>query len=156
MAGPGNPTLEMLSASECFEYLRGARIGRVALSVDALPIVLPVSFALRGNDIVFRAAIDAKLSAATSGTVVAFEADGCDADGATSWSVVAQGVASAVVDRVELDGIEAILDNGSSSDAPCTRVVRVRAGHISGIRMARQQANRDSGHWIASLHEGHR
>ncbi len=151
MAAPTTPALEILRPNECFAYLRAERVGRVALSVDALPTVLRVDYVLDGKDIVFRASADPRLSAATSTTVVAFQADGCDVAHHAAWSIVAQGVASAVVDPVELAKVERVL---VPDDSRCTRVVRIRTGNISGIRMATPAADLDGGRWIASLPDG--
>jgi nitroimidazol reductase NimA-like FMN-containing flavoprotein (pyridoxamine 5'-phosphate oxidase superfamily) len=83
--------LEVLSVDECLRLLAASEWGRVAITVGALPAILPVRFVLAQDEILFRAGQDTALSAATRGAVVAFQADG-DRDGA-HWSVLATGLA---------------------------------------------------------------
>ena len=53
-------------------------LGRVAVTMDALPAIFPVDFPLVGDEIVFLTGEGTKLSAARLGKVVAFEADWAD------------------------------------------------------------------------------
>ncbi len=46
----------MLSPGECRALLRAGCIGRVAVSVDALPAIFPVRYRLVDDDILFDAA----------------------------------------------------------------------------------------------------
>ncbi len=85
---------EVLPRDECLRLLSKAPLGRVAVSVGALPMVLPVQFALVGDDVVFPADRGGELDVAARNAVVAFEADSIDPG--TGWSVVATGVATEV------------------------------------------------------------
>jgi len=85
--------LEVLSRSECLRLLATTPVGRVALSIGALPVVLPVNFALDGESVVFRTGPGSKLEAATRQAVVAFQADHVDLADETGWSVLLTGVA---------------------------------------------------------------
>ena len=87
--------VETMTRDECLCYLAATRLGRVAISVGALPAILPVRFVLDGDQIVFRAAPGKVLEAATREAVVAFEADGVERLGEPSvvWSVLVTGVA---------------------------------------------------------------
>ena len=49
-----NNGLEVLSRSESLALLAMTTIARVGVTVDALPVVLPVNFAFDGNQIVLR------------------------------------------------------------------------------------------------------
>ena len=82
----------MLAPAECFRLLAGERLGRVAITVNALPVILPVRVALDRDEILFRAALGGVLAGATRQAVVAFEADGSE-PGVGSWSVLATGMA---------------------------------------------------------------
>jgi nitroimidazol reductase NimA-like FMN-containing flavoprotein (pyridoxamine 5'-phosphate oxidase superfamily) len=62
----------------------------VAITVGALPAILPVRFVLAQDEILFRAGQDTALSAATRNAVVAFQADGQHSG---HWSVLATGLA---------------------------------------------------------------
>ncbi len=90
--------LGALTEEECLRYLAAPGLGRLAVSVRALPAILPVRFVLDRGEILFRVRLGSVLAAGTERTVVAFEADGNDrADGAAhAWSVVATGLASHV------------------------------------------------------------
>lgn len=82
--------------------LKGERVGRVALTARALPIVTPVNFSLLGDDIVWRCAQGTKLNDASAGFVVAFEVDHYELDNQQGWSVMVQGLAHVVTDDDEL------------------------------------------------------
>jgi|SRR5271166_5260 len=89
---------EELSRAQCLSLLREESVGRVGLSVGALPAIFPVNFAMDGEDIVFRTGPGTKFDAALRNNVVAFEIDGIDRDTATGWSVLAQGTACQIHD----------------------------------------------------------
>jgi nitroimidazol reductase NimA-like FMN-containing flavoprotein (pyridoxamine 5'-phosphate oxidase superfamily) len=89
---------QVLAQAECFRLLAGERLGRVAITVKALPVILPVRFALDRDEIVFRAPPGGVLAEATHHAVIAFEADGSE-PGVGSWSVLATGVARHLADH---------------------------------------------------------
>ena len=97
------PLLEELSEGECLRLLEEGGLGRVAVSVQALPHIFPVNYALDGTDVVFVSGRGTKLAAATDRTVVAFEIDGIDSLGRTGWSVEVTGPSSIVTDPDELE-----------------------------------------------------
>jgi nitroimidazol reductase NimA-like FMN-containing flavoprotein (pyridoxamine 5'-phosphate oxidase superfamily) len=101
MALPVSPLRE-LSRARCLELLASGTVGRVGVSIRALPAILPVTYSLVGERVVFRTAPGGKLDAAMRRLVVAFEADRYDPLGAWGWSVLVQGVASEIVDGAEL------------------------------------------------------
>jgi nitroimidazol reductase NimA-like FMN-containing flavoprotein (pyridoxamine 5'-phosphate oxidase superfamily) len=76
--------------------LASVSVGRVGLSIKALPAVLPVNFALLDGEVVFRTVEGTKFHAAAAGRVLAFEADGYETDGLSGWSVLVQGVSRVV------------------------------------------------------------
>ncbi len=102
-----------LSPDECRALLRAGGIGRVGVSVGALPAIFPVRYQLVNDDIVFTPTPVSLTGASLAGAVVAFEADAFDADHTSGWSVL-------VVGRVEAS---------ADSDAP-----RVPSDRISGLR----------------------
>src|SRR4051812_18787454 len=91
-----------LDRAECLRLLGRASIGRIGIHWNALPTVLPVTFALDGDSVVFRTGDGSKLAAAVAGAVVAFEADDIDPIYHEGWSVVVTGVAQRVTDPVDL------------------------------------------------------
>jgi nitroimidazol reductase NimA-like FMN-containing flavoprotein (pyridoxamine 5'-phosphate oxidase superfamily) len=96
--------LHQLSRSESLALLGEARLGRVGVSVDALPVILPVFIVVVRDRIVFRTAPGTKLTAAVNGAIVALEADQLDEATGEGWSVLVRGVAREVVDS-ELAGL---------------------------------------------------
>ncbi len=66
---------EVLSRDECLRLMSEVPIGRVAVIVGEVPVVVPVNFSLPGEDIVFRTAPGTKLVAAVSRSAVSFEVD---------------------------------------------------------------------------------
>ncbi|MGD0943578.1 MAG: pyridoxamine 5'-phosphate oxidase family protein [Acidimicrobiales bacterium] len=89
---------EELDREDCLELLRSEPVGRVALTARALPVVLPVNFALLDGEIVWRSAQGTRLNDASAGFVVAFEVDHYDADHKRGWSVMIQGLAHVITD----------------------------------------------------------
>lgn len=94
--------LGVLTRAECLELLRASHLGRVGVSVDALPVILPVQYAMLGDDVVFRTGVGTKLDAALHNNVVAFEIDSVDPLYHRGWSVVVTGRAREVTDPHEL------------------------------------------------------
>ena len=88
----------MLDRDECLRLLATATIGRVAITVGALPVVLPVNFRLVDERVVFRTSVGTKLDAATQNAIVAFEVDDIDPLLHSGWSVVTVGQAREVTD----------------------------------------------------------
>lgn len=93
--------LVVLSRRECLALLRGERVGRVVFSERAMPAVLPVSYAVLGEDVVLATSSGSRLAQAAFGGVLAFEVDHLDPDTRTGWSVVVTGLAVHVVEPVE-------------------------------------------------------
>ena len=73
-------TLGDLSRDRCLELLRSVHVGRVVYTVDALPAVTPVRFAVRGPDVLVRAGGHSRLARGAPGAVIAFQADSIDPD----------------------------------------------------------------------------
>lgn len=91
----GDDGLEILTERECAQLLAQNHVGRVAVTLAALPAVFPVNYAI-GDDgaIVFMTGEGTKLRAALQHTVVAFEIDGFEPVAHGGWSVMVVGVAS--------------------------------------------------------------
>lgn len=88
--------LQVLDRAACLALLAQRSLGRIALSVGALPTILPVSYRLVGEQVLLRAGAGTKLDAALHRNVVAFEVDDLDPLGHTGWSVVVTGIARMV------------------------------------------------------------
>ena len=85
-------SLEVLAPAECVRLLAAERIGRIGITVNALPVIVPVRYVLDGDEILFRATRGGALDTGTRRTVIAFEADGIE-PGVGAWSVMATGMA---------------------------------------------------------------
>lgn len=92
MTSPENPQ-ETLDVHECVDLLRRNSRGRVALSVDALPTIVPVSYGFVDSGIVMCAGGVTHPLAAVRDTVVAFEVDEVDPHDGAGWSVLVRGLA---------------------------------------------------------------
>ena len=85
--------LRELTRDQCLRLLDSVEVGRVGVSIDALPVILPVNFAVADDLVIFRTVPGTKLDAALMRAVVAFEADDHAADGSWGWSVLVRGYA---------------------------------------------------------------
>lgn len=85
--------MRALTREQCFSLLTTVAIGRVGVSIDALPVILPVNFTVLDDWILFRTVPGTKLDAAMRRSVAAFEADDHAADGSWGWSVLVRGYA---------------------------------------------------------------
>src|SRR3954449_13239817 len=90
--------LEVISDEGCRDLLASGRVGRVAVTADALPVIAPVNYVVDGSSIVFRTKRDGLLARACDDAVIAFEIDEVAADGSGGWSVNVVGIASLVSD----------------------------------------------------------
>lgn len=92
MNDDATPHVEELSTSACWQLLRDASIGRIALhGVDAEIEIFPVNFIVDHGSIVFKTEMGTKLSLADQQGRAAFEADDFDFSEGTAWSVVLRG-----------------------------------------------------------------
>lgn len=127
-----NTSPTVLTPTECFEFLAGARVGRIGVSIDALPAILPVHFTVLDRSVLFPTVPGSKLDSATQGTVVAFQADDLLTSGSRRWSVLLQGMATGVDDPWELAEV-ATVPNATWTTSPDTaHWVRIRPGTMSG------------------------
>jgi len=127
--------LEILDREECFALLKREHLGRVGVTMDALPAILPVDFAVVDDKIAFRTVPGTKLSAAAHNAVVAFEVDHEDVDAAERWSVLVVGTCHPMtVD--EIDGAAWRVGHlGPWIDRPDTRPVAINADVVTGRRL---------------------
>lgn len=125
-----------LTPDECLRFLKSVPVGRIGVTVDALPVVLPVNFALHDATIVFRTVPGTKLDAATTGMVVAFEADhyGTETD-RWAWSVLVRGVAEEITDPIELHTVQSLPLESWALDGSADRYIKIAPTMISGRRI---------------------
>lgn len=131
-----NEGLELLSEEEARRLLARGGLGRIGITIGAMPAIFPVTYEIVDDAIVFLTAPGSKLSAATEGAVVAFEVDDYDDTTREGWSVLVVGRAELVRD---LDVTFKVLQTKLAPYANGFRpnVVRIAAEFISGRRIVR-------------------
>jgi len=127
-------TLQDLSRPECVDLLATSAVGRIGVTLEGRPVILPVNFAVVDGSILFRTGHGTKLAAATAHVVVAFEADAFDADGAAGWSVLVRGTCTEVTDPVDLERMRAVPLEKWVTDGGADRYVLISLTEISGRR----------------------
>jgi nitroimidazol reductase NimA-like FMN-containing flavoprotein (pyridoxamine 5'-phosphate oxidase superfamily) len=129
--------LEILSREQCLLLLGQTHVGRVALSVGALPVVLPVNYTLFDGDIVVTTVAGSKLDAALANAVVAFEIDWSDPFSHRGWSVLVRGMATVITDQVQLDEARHLHLRPWATPAAC-HYVRIETDVVTGRRIVPQ------------------
>lgn len=124
--------IEFLTELECHQLLNRAWIGRVGVSDAGVAVILPVRFAMVGDDVVFFTGEGLKLNAALAGKTMTFEIDSYDARRRSGWSVLIVGIGEAIT-RPDLYGRRAETLHPA---APGVRnhIVRIRTDVITGRR----------------------
>ena len=107
-------------------------MGRVAVSVSALPAIFPVNYAMLGDDVVFRTTPGTKLDAAVRNAVVAFEVDHFDRFSHSGWSVMIVGPCRAVTEAQELAATERLPLTRWARDGGPESTVCIRSDRVSG------------------------
>ncbi len=126
--------LEVLSDDECRALLKEASVGRVAISINALPAVLPVNYRLLGDSILFFTSPGMKLRSALANSVIGFEVDRIDEATETGWSVLVVGLASLVTDPDAVASAKRLgVRPWANGDRP--HLIRLRTDFVSGRRI---------------------
>jgi nitroimidazol reductase NimA-like FMN-containing flavoprotein (pyridoxamine 5'-phosphate oxidase superfamily) len=86
-------TRQPLARAACLALLAPGGHGRIASTMRAVPVIIPVTFSLFGDDIVFSPGLGDGLSRAIANSVVAFGTDHVGSDGRAIWNVHVTGVA---------------------------------------------------------------
>jgi uncharacterized protein len=125
--------LEVLSREDCLRLIQDVPVGRVAVVVGGIPVVVPVNFVVSDGDVTFRTGTGAKLAAAVHRSAVSFEVDSLDSGSHTGWSVLITGGASEIT---RPDEKEVAAGLGLRSWVPGrARYIRVRAETVTGRRL---------------------
>jgi len=131
------PDLTILDPEECWAALERASIGRLGLHAGALPLIVPVQYALLAGAIVFRTFRGFNIGNAINNSVVAFEVGDTDFTTDEGWSVVAVGFADPVTDQETLD-----VSHGLSHDrwtpGESHGLMRIEPRIISGRRIVQR------------------
>jgi hypothetical protein len=87
-----------LDRPESLRLLATEQVGRLIFTVNALPAVRLMNFAVADGLILLRTAADTTVARKVDDAIVAFEADDLDAATSSGWSVVVTGRATRVTD----------------------------------------------------------
>ncbi|MCP9270979.1 pyridoxamine 5'-phosphate oxidase family protein [Mycolicibacterium arenosum] len=132
MSNPTQP-VTVLSATECWELLSSATLGRLVTSVDGHPEIFPINFVVRGRTVLFCTAQGTKLVSAAINDQVLFEVDHHDVD--TGWSVIVKGFAQVL--RSEEDLADAAQAGLLAWEPPARQhFIRIRPLSVTGRRFA--------------------
>ncbi|CAN5745536.1 pyridoxamine 5'-phosphate oxidase family protein [soil metagenome] len=126
--------LELLTEDQARTLLAGSEVGRIGISMGALPAIFPGNYRVVDDAIVFRTAPGSKLSAAASDAVVAFEVDDYEVPDRSGWSVLAIGQAEVVEDADVIERVQAT-NLEPFADGARTAIVRIVPSFISGRRL---------------------
>jgi nitroimidazol reductase NimA-like FMN-containing flavoprotein (pyridoxamine 5'-phosphate oxidase superfamily) len=95
--------MEELSRWECLALLAHHSVGRIGVSIAALPSVVPVNYTFDGERVLLGTGHGTKLAAALRDAVVCFEIDEVDAERECGWSVLVTGVARQLTGDAEVE-----------------------------------------------------
>jgi nitroimidazol reductase NimA-like FMN-containing flavoprotein (pyridoxamine 5'-phosphate oxidase superfamily) len=128
----------VLPAAECWALLREGSVGRVGYVVDGWPIVVPVNYAVDGDDVVVRTDARSKLAVQTRHPCqLALEVDAPNMLFRSGWSVLALGVGREVLDDDELERLRS-LPLAPWAGGVREHWIRIRLQQITGRRLAEQ------------------
>lgn len=116
----------MLCERECWALLATASVGRLALSVRALPVIVPVQYYLNGRRLAACLGHHELPERSLDETIIAFAADSIDPVTRSGWSVQIQG--------------RSVIPSGLRIDTDCgwpaaAQLVEIEPGTISGHRV---------------------
>ena len=133
---------EVLTRPECLRLLAGESLGRLGLHAGALPVILPVAYALVDGSVVVRTHQAALLYRAARGSVVAFEVDRSPGDGvgwsggwSGGWSVHVTGLAEEVTDPDDVARLRSVPLRSWAPDHG-DRFIRISIELLTGRRLA--------------------
>lgn len=114
---------EQIPSQRCWELLATASVGRLALSVQALPVVLPVQYYVSGHRLAVCLGHRNVPARSLNGTIIAFIADAIDPAARSGWAVQIQGRSS--IPR--LDGFDTACGQPAAG-----QIVEIEPGTITG------------------------
>ncbi|MGO3023476.1 MAG: pyridoxamine 5'-phosphate oxidase family protein [Brevibacterium sp.] len=118
-----------LDAADCWDLLRSASVGRLAVIVDGAPEIFPVNFTVEHSALVIRTGDGTKIDAVRGHPRAAFEIDGVEDE--TAFSVVVKG------DAKEINAPDELRDTVSLDVSPLqagtkNHFVRILAEEVTG------------------------
>lgn len=134
---PFDQGLARLTREECISLLASASFGRVGVSVQALPAILPVTIAMLDESVIFRTIPGTKLAFAAAGSILAVEVDEYDASLRNGWSVLVRGTAAELVDPRAIARARELLADSWISQESGEHYVGVSCDLVTGRRLRR-------------------
>jgi nitroimidazol reductase NimA-like FMN-containing flavoprotein (pyridoxamine 5'-phosphate oxidase superfamily) len=117
---------DALSQRQCWELLATVSVGRLALSVRALPVIVPVQYCLDGRRLAVCLGHLELPERSLDEAIIAFTADSIDPVTRSGWSVQVQG--------------RSVIPGGLRVKTDCrwpavAQVVEIEPGRVSGHRI---------------------
>ncbi|MGW6914397.1 helix-turn-helix domain-containing protein [Kitasatospora sp. NPDC054939] len=134
-AGP-HPALLRLTEDECWDLLGTHGIGRIALSGDGAPLVVPVNFRIHRRTVVVRTAPGSPVAGAW-GRPVSFQVDRFDDRLHNGWSVLVEGSGHRVMDESERREVEEVPGSEPWAGGPRDLWLRIVPDRVTGRRIGR-------------------
>ena len=111
------PSLQALTAEECYLLLATQQVGRLGVNAEHYPLIFPVNYGLDHGVVVIRTAPGTKLAAASHANVT-FEVDQIDQLTRTGWSVLVRGLAEEVTEEHRAELLERTRASGVQPWSP--------------------------------------
>jgi len=119
-----------LPTEECWQLLTSRPVGRLAWSGPHGPTVIPVNFAVDGQNVLIRTKAYSEAAREVDDTMVAFQVDSFDEQARQGWSVLVRGRA-----HFEYQSPTASGDPDVWVDGPRSLRMRVEATEVTGRRI---------------------
>ncbi len=123
-----------LDPRECHRLLSSHGVGRIGVTTDEGPSILPVNYLVDGDRIAYRSAHDSVPTAA-AGRSVAFEVDHIDEALSQGWSVLVVGTATAVDDPEAVRRLDALARTTPWAGGPRNVWLTITPERVTGRRI---------------------
>jgi uncharacterized protein len=122
----------VLDANECLRLTAQAQLGRLSVTSQALPMILPVAYGLIDGAPVFRVGPGVLRKAAERRAVSCFEVDAAHATWAWAWSVAMIGPLTLIDDPSVIDQALRLQLPAWAKPAGAAEFVRIEPAIVSG------------------------
>jgi nitroimidazol reductase NimA-like FMN-containing flavoprotein (pyridoxamine 5'-phosphate oxidase superfamily) len=124
-----------MTYAECVKLLSASEVGRAAVCTPAGPRIVPVTYSVLEDAIVFRATAYSVLGTYAWNTQLAFEVDHVDAIEHHGWSVLATGRGEVADHPDEVAAIRASWDPKPWANGDRLIYIRLRWSELNGRRL---------------------
>lgn len=137
-----------MTLEECRQHLVEGGVGRVAIATPIGPRIVPVTYTVHEDAVVFRTAPYSELSTYGWNAELAFQIDRLDHESREGWSVVAVGRARVVDDPEEVQRIRLSSEPQPWVAGTRNLFVKLPWRQLTGLRL--------SGDWTSAATTPHR